>query len=272
MVSIKAQVLATTELDSHGEKLTKDQLHGLFLSQPSEMVIYHQHDFGRPPVALANNLSFVQLPSGEYAITADVVVHDEDAFAQCGGFSMAWLADEYSIRPESEPALKIYFNPRIFFVDEAIELISASTNDDIFNARELKQKALDSAAILILKFIAASAIAGFFGKSGADAYDKLRAKIAALASHRRERGETVVLHMIVPPELNSLQAEVVLEIPADLTEHVRLGSLSYESAMAVASKVPYANSARKIVVRTHGNPPQWTLSHYVRSDGMPVRI
>ena len=272
MVRIKAQVLATTGLDAHGDKLTKDQLHGLFLSQPSEMVIYHQHDFGKPPVALANNLSFVQLPSGEYAITADIFVHDEEAFAKCGGFSMAWLADEYSIRPEAEPALKIYFNPRIFSVDEAIELISVSTGDDLFSARELRQKSLDATAILIFNFLALSAIAGFFGEAGSDVHDKLKEKIAALASQRRERGETIVLHMIVPPELNPLQTEVVLEIPAELTEHVRLGSLSFESAIMVASKVPYAGSARKIVVRTHGDPPRWTLSHYIKSDGMPVRI
>ena len=272
MVSIKQQVLATTELDAHGEKLTKEQLHDLFLSLPSEMVINHQHDFSRTPVALAKNLCFGQVPSGEYAITADVEIHDSEAYAECGGFSMAWLADELTLHPNAAPALKIYFNPRIFSEAEAVDLLTASTADTVFNARQLKQKSLDAVAILILQFVAASSVAGFFGKAGSDAYDKLKEKLISLMSRRREKGESLVLHLIVPPNINPLQTEIVLELPAIYTEHVKLGSLSFESALAIASRVPYVNSTRKVVLKVHGDPPTWILSHYIKSDGMPVRI
>lgn len=272
MIEIKNQILASTNLDSHGEKLTRDQLYSLYESQPVELVINHEHDFGRPPVAIARNLSFQELSPGEFAIVADIEVHDEDTFRASGGFSMAWLADGYSLYPDVSPELELYFNPRVFQLDDAFELMAASTSDTVINIRELKQKCLVTTAILIVKFITAAALAGFFGKVGSDAYDKLIEKLLSQARHKEQSGEALVLHLIVPAELNPLQAEVILEVPAIYSEHVRLGSLSFESAVAIAKRLPYADGIQKVVIKAVGNPPHWALSHYVKSNGMPVRI
>lgn len=272
MVEIKNQILASTNLDSHGEKLTREQLYSLYESQPDELVINHEHDFGRLPVAIARNLSFQELSSGEFAITADIEVHDEEVFRACGGFSMSWLADEYTLYPEASPDIEIYFNPRAILRDYAFELMGTSTPDTVFNVRELKQKGLVAATILIVKFITVSALAGFFGKAGSDAYDKLKEKLLGQARKMEERNAALTLHLMVPPELNPLKAEVILEVSAVYSEYVRLGSLSFASAVAIAQKLPYAEGVQKVVIKAAGNPPQWILSHYVKSNGMPVRI
>lgn len=272
MVEITNQILASTNLDSHGEKLTREQLYALYESQPDELVINHEHDFGRPPIAVARNISFQELSSGEFAITADIEVHDEETFRTSGGFSIAWLADGYTLYPEASPELEFYFNPRAISLDDAFELMAVSTPDTVFNVRELKQKGLVTATILIVKFITASALAGFFGKFGSDTYDKLKEKLLGQARRKEEGNDALVLHLIVPAELNPLKAEVILEVPAIYSEHVRLGSLSFESAVTIAQKLPYAEGIQKVVIKTTGNPPQWILSHYIKSNGMPVRI
>lgn len=142
MVEIKKQILVSTNLDSHGEKLTREQLYSLYESQPEELVINHEHDLGRPPVAIARSLAFQELPSGEFAITGDIEVHDEEVFRACGGFSMAWLADSYTLYPEASPDIEIYFNPRAILLAHAFELMGSSKPVAVFNVRELKQKGI----------------------------------------------------------------------------------------------------------------------------------
>lgn len=272
MIEIANQILASTSLDAHGEKLTREQLYALYKSQPEELVINHEHDFGRPPVAIARNILFQELSSGEFAITADIEVHDEESFRTSGGFSMAWLADGYTLFPQASPELEFYFNPRSISVDDAVELMALSTPDTVFNIRELKQKGLVATSILIVKFITVSALAGFFGKFGSDVYDKLKGKLLDQARKKEADDEALVLNLIVPAELNPLKAEVILEVPAIYSEHVRVGSLSFESAVTIARKLPYAEGIQKVVIKTTGHPPQWILSHYIKSNGMPIRI
>ena len=267
------QPIVSTALDAHGERVSKDELRGLFDSLPSELVVNDNHDMSLPSAAIARNLEFVPLESGEWAIVADVTVDDEDLLAKRGGFSMAWLAAAYTVSPKRNPDIQVLFNPRVFKTALALSLASASDENVNVVARELKQKGLIATAILIVQFLGGAALAGFIGKVGSDVYDKLLLKLRNAANELHEPQDTeVLIHFLVPRYLNPYDADILVELPAKQLEHLRVGALSFQDAVESASLVPYTEHAKKIVIKALGNPPTWQLASYEKASGLQIRI
>lgn len=271
-MELKRQILATTSVDAHGEKLSKDELVELCSYFSPKMVINNEHDLSLPPIAVATNLSIVAFGDSEWAMVGDVVVNDEATFNIKGGFSMSWLADIYTTKPNEPADIEIYFNPRYFSENEALSLIQPSNDLVTINARQLKQKALEPVLILIIKFVSASALAGFFGKAGADAYDGLKKKISSLVSNKEKEGQSVALQLHIPNNINPLKAELILEVPGDLIEYARAGALDFESAVICAKRLPYSSSLQKVVITSYKKPPVWQVKYYIKGDGSVVKI
>lgn len=267
------QPIISTALDAHGEKLSLDELRSLFESLPEELVINDNHDLSQPSAATARNLQLSQLDSGEWAIIADIDVTNESLLAKRGGFSMAWLAATYTVAPERAPDIQVLFNPRIFRTELAISVASTTDNSINVVGRELKQKGLESTAILIVQFLGGAALAGFIGKIGSDLYDKLLSILARASDDLIAQNDSEVLvQFLVPRHLNPYDADVIVELPQHQIEHLRVGSLSFQDAIEVARLVPHAELAKKIVVRASGEPPRWQLSSYEKSSGLQIRI
>ena len=139
--------------------------------------------------------------------------------------------------------------------------------------RELKQKGLDPAAILIIQFIATTALSGFIGKVGSDLYDKLLIRLRSAKEDLRDStGPPPLLQFIVPRHLNPYQADILVELMSEQLEALRVGSLSFQDAIDAAGLVPHAEQAKKIVVKAVGEPPTWQLTRYEKSSGLQVRI
>lgn len=273
MPQLFRQPVASTALDAHGERLSLEELRSLFNALPAELVINDEHDLTLPSVATAKNFQFIQLESSEWAIVADIDVHDEALFAKRGGFSIAWLAATYTTNPDREPDIEILFNPRLFREDLAIALAGLSDDDVNIVGRELKQRGLDPTAILIVKFVATSALSGFIGKVGSDLYDKMLSRLCGTKNDLRDsNAQPPLLQFIVPRHLNPYQADIFVELIPEQLEALRVGSLSFEDAIETAKLVPHTEQARKIVVKAVGDPPTWQLTRYEKSSGLQVKI
>ena len=267
------QPIASTALDAHGERVSLPELKGLFEALPSELVVNDSHDMSLPSAAVARNMQLAQLESGEWAIIADVEVHDEELLSKRGGFSMAWLAGTYTRDPDREPDIQVLFNPRLF--DARLGHAIAALTDDHLNvvARELKQKGLIETAILVVKFAGGAALAGFIGKVGSNVYDKLLSRLQTSQEDlRQKQNAEVVVHFLVPRHLNPFDADILIELSASQLEHLRVGALSFQDAIDAASLVPHAENAKKIVVKAAGDPPRWQLAQYEKASGMRIRI
>lgn len=271
-MELKRQVLATTHVDAHGEKLTKDELVQLCDHFSPEMTLNNEHDLSLPPIATAFNLTIEQTEDGEWRIIGDVIINDESAFKNKGGFSMSWLADIYTTKPNVPADIEIYFNPRHFSENDALLLIKSSDSSVTINARQLKQKALEPVLILIIKFVSASALVGFFGKAGSDAYDGLKKKLASIISNKEKEGKSVSLQIHIPNNINPLNAELILEVPGNLIEYARAGALDFESAVTCAKRLPYSTTLKKVVITSYKKPPKWQVKYYIKGDGSVVKI
>jgi hypothetical protein len=273
MITIPEQHLLSTKLDAHGERLSKEELYSLYKGLPAELSINDEHDLSRPPVAVARNFQFVSLDEHDWAISAEVSVEDENTLKNRGGFSFSWLAASYTAYPDRQADIEILFNPRIFDAEFCIGFASKSDDTTNIVARELKQKGLDPDAILIIQFATTAAVSGFLGKPASDLYDRLMRWLKdGIEQHKNDKQQNVKLHLLVPGHLNPLKATILLEIPSEHIENMRVGSLSYQDAVEIAKAVPYAKDVKKIVISTSGSPPVWQLQSYQKSTGLIVKI
>jgi hypothetical protein len=89
MRTIKGQTKASTNLDLHGDKITKEELLSLFNQMPAEQAVNLDHDLSKMIVGRMYNKQFVETEEGEFSIKVDVDVFNEEEFAKRGGFSIA---------------------------------------------------------------------------------------------------------------------------------------------------------------------------------------
>lgn len=180
MKILKDQVLISTNLDSHGEKLTTEQLIQLFYSTPDEFPIGQHHDQSLPAIGLGRNKRLKQISPTEYAIVADIEIFDEESFNFNGGFSASFKT--YTFAPKmadnSSCSIKMKVNPRNFSFDYFVDFVDLSTENCIIHVEELKQKADVSYKILFISFVTAEIASGFFKAIGANIYQKIKDRIA----------------------------------------------------------------------------------------------
>lgn len=100
-MKIENQILITTNIDSHGERLTKRELEQLLSTFPEKMILNNNHDLSLPPIATAEKAQLVPFDESEWAIKAEITIFDEEAFSDKGGFSLSWLADNFTKKTRS---------------------------------------------------------------------------------------------------------------------------------------------------------------------------
>ncbi|MGH7453536.1 MAG: hypothetical protein ACRENG_19460, partial [bacterium] len=151
---IHDQTIASTHIDSHGEKLTWAELQSFFnqldVSTPTGVM----HDTSRPPAVRFLGKRLTKLPDGELAIKIDYEILDEDTFANMGGFSISFtrLTHRYG---SGHPVFCVLINPRQFDFEEASKLIQSCVPSDItFDVAERIEKGdvLTTAIIAVMVF------------------------------------------------------------------------------------------------------------------------
>lgn len=179
-IVIRGQILITTNMDRHGEQLSKDELFRCFNQMPDTRYLSPDHDQSKPPIGKAINKQFIQLPSGEYAITMDVEIFDEKNLEKYKGFSVAYTKNGFVKHLTESPKIRILYNPRIYESKAIEELVSLEGSHNVAFL-ELHEKAYDvTAAKVIVSFISLAVASGFFGEIGADIYKSLKSGIKEL--------------------------------------------------------------------------------------------
>jgi hypothetical protein len=272
MKTIKGQIIASTEIDRHGEKLTKEQLKNLYDQIPEEKITGQHHDSTKKPIGKSYNKRFVTLDNGEYAIKTDIDIYDEEAFQNHGGMSISYLGQRITLDPNKKPDIEVYFNPLGYKTDDIKSFIEI-TNDDIqIDGRELKQKAVEPSVIMILKFASISIAAGFFGKMGSDLYDSLKNKMKKLANQRKLEKKDTMYHITYDLKVNNSKVNVLFEIAPQNLYFVDDNDYSPEYIKEYIKKSLDKTDVRKIAFRIQEEKPHLLLLYYVDSNNNVVSV
>lgn len=208
---IRNQIIAGTGVDSHGDNLDKATLKSLFEQMSKSMPWGIEHDIARSPAVRMLDKRFVQLEDGEYAITVDLEVLDEQALAASGGFSISYkrVTRRYG---SGEPQCQVLLNPRQFDFDRASDIVRETLPDTSFDVTERIEKAdiLVTAIIAIAVFVGGQFATGFLNAAGAELYENLRTKL-------RRKDNTpgpVVFQFHVRVQMAGLAPLLILVVPA----------------------------------------------------------
>ncbi len=171
---IRGQVIASTELDSHGERLSRDAIETLFRQLPEISLSFRNHDTSVGPVCRGFNKRLQELPTGELAIVLDLEVLNEGAFETAGGFSIAFT--NQTIRFGSDPAVKVLINPRQLpfeqVADEIGRLLPQGESIDV--TERIEKAGVLEAAIIVVAFVAGGVAKGLFSRVGSELFDYLK--------------------------------------------------------------------------------------------------
>ncbi len=273
MTNITAQVLASTNIDSHGERRSRDQLYQYFLDMPDPSFLYFEHDTSSPPVARMHNKSFEQQEDGSWVIKADIDVLDEVRFTKGGGISISFTSGHGLARGTEAPAITILVDPQAFGpIEDYEELIRCSEPGLPVAVGELKRKGAESTAIMVLSFVAFYMASGFFEQVGADAYNKLKSILSRKERELEAReGRQTAYHFMFPMEVGGREIPVVLELPPGHLEETGRPTVSLDDARSYVTSVVGDSRVRKVSLTFSGEPPHWCLKYFIDDEGAIVR-
>jgi len=273
MRTIKGQTIASTTLDLHGDKITKEELLSLFNQMPAEQAVNLDHDLSKPVVGRMYNKEFVEIEDGEFSIKVDVDVFNEEEFSKRDGFSIAFFRRRFTINSSREGDIKILFNPVVIDSEDVKSLVSISNKSVQIDAQELVQKSLEVTTIIVILFVSSSFASGFFKKAGADAYDLLKSKLRELAEKYRANGKAQVrFHFKFTASVGTNSVEVIVESDTDELSVISRQSLLIEPLLKQISAYTESTNIRRISIRVCENAPYLEVTQIVDGDGKAVKL
>jgi len=175
---IHGQTIATTHVDSHGERFDREHFRAVCKRLPDDVVAYVQHDGAQRPVCRGFNHRLVALPDGELALVADIEVLDEDRFATFGGFSIAVMGAS-SVVGNGELVVEDLLNPRYFDTTTAAHRLKVPPGASIRITEHYQRELSPTDVVIVLVVILArDAIKamwdGFWSAAGTDIWGWLK--------------------------------------------------------------------------------------------------
>jgi hypothetical protein len=226
MKTIHGQVLASTEVDAHGEQRDKQFLDDLLTRMPSRMPLNQHHDMGKPTVGFIENFR-VEADGTGWALKGDVTFDGTPPDA--GGFSFS--TTEAMIR--TEEALFSIYVPYPYYADEPLLRQLATSNANTTVGRWIKKSVSVGEVALII-----SGIGLIFGPAWKKVYDdKVHPHLANLVSsmtealQKKNGGRDVRVEYLQPITIPEYQG--LIELYFIPSEHVDLG-LAYGFAVKEA--------------------------------------
>ncbi len=141
--TLRAQILASTAIDGHGEQTTKEFLEDLVARMPQRMPLNQHHDLGQPTVGFVENLRVE--PEGDgWAIKGDITFEGSPPTA--GGFSYSTTERVYGA-PE---ALLAVYVPYPYYRDDSLLAELHSHDGGTTTGRWIKKSiSVEEAALII---------------------------------------------------------------------------------------------------------------------------
>lgn len=265
MKIIKGQIVASTNIDAHGEKRTKEELSRLFEQMPKETLLNKDHNLALPPIAKMFNKQLVEIENGEFAIKADIEIFDEESAKDLKGFSISFTNKVLTLNPERKPEIEILYNPLDFDKDDVIPIIQLSNESFQIDLVEHKQKALEPlTCILILNFIGISIAAGFFGKFGEEIYEVIKKKLLELIKkYKSQKHKDILFHVKFPAELNGRLFELIVEVSEKDFDIIDQQNIRVEQAIMQIEDIVGTKQIQKVALRIQEIEPYWKIIYIV---------
>lgn len=210
----KEAIIATTHLDSEGDKLSIGALHGLVDSINTTYIpIWHEHDPRNPPIGRIASAKVCERDDGEHEVVALLEFFDGSEADQY--FGNRELVKEM---PLENGEIKI-IPDRSFRTPEDLEDIEELARLLDTNSAEAVKKSIDPISIfqLTAAFMAGGIASGFLGKLGSDAADLFKKKIKDLMKRKNKRDSDRVFRLVFQVEKDGvfLEADIFITNPTD---------------------------------------------------------
>jgi hypothetical protein len=262
---ITGQTVASTHLDSHGERISPDELRHLF-EQWKDVPAGVAHDLSRPPACRTFNVRMEALPDGELALKVDLEVLNEEEFAKFGGFSISFTRRHAQVGDGTVEA-EISVNSRQFDFEAVVsEIQSAITPPHTIEVVERVEKGdmlTVTAAIVVIEvfWVLQQTLKGFFNAAGGSLFEavrRLRRKDESGAAtavqfhlHLHQERRVPVLILVVDPECTAADVRAVNE--AATLEMLQTRVAASDVQRAVANLSPGGKVELRVVVDRNGN-------------------
>lgn len=207
-------IIATTHLDSEGDKLTIGALHGLVDSINATYIpIWDEHDPRNPPIGRIASAKVRERDDGEHEVVASLEFFD-------GSETEQYLGDRELVREMRLENGEVKIVPdRSFRTPEDLEDIEEIAQLLGTRSTEAVKKAIDPISILQLTaaFMAGGIASGFLGKLGSDAADLVKDKIKGLMRRKNNRDSDRVFRLVIQVQKDGrcLEADVFITNPTD---------------------------------------------------------
>ncbi|WP_164103219.1 hypothetical protein [Candidatus Laterigemmans baculatus] len=267
MKTLRSQIVATTELDRHGDTIPRYVLEHMYSQIPDPWLMMDNHDPSLPAIARGYNKQFVQLDNGHWAIRADVEVFDESKLAKYGGFSMTFSGKRYSLNLSRVADVTLEFNPRVFEARKILEICSASNGGLQVDALEIHQKGMGEYVALGLSFGSAAILSGFLQEAGKDSYTALKKKILELAKAQRdEESQGLKCQMAFTFERHGGQTEVLVSVDAEDLEYLEAKGLDAQYVIERVNEAVGPLDVRKVVLKAVRDSPIVSVTYFIDRD------
>jgi len=207
-------IIATTHLDSEGDKLTIGALHGLVDSINATYIpIWDEHDPRNPPIGRIASATVRERDDGEHEVVASLEFFDGSEAEHCHG-------DRELVREMRLENGEIKIVPdRSFRTCEDLEDIEEIAQLLGTRSTEAVKKSIDPISILQLTaaFMAGGIASGFLGKLGSDAADLFKDKVKGLMRRKNNGDSDRVFRLVIQVQKDGacLEADVFITNPTD---------------------------------------------------------
>lgn len=262
-----AQIIATTHIDLHGEKMTVSALEDI-VNQVNmySIPLGTEHDPRIPPYGRIESAKIIKLDDGEYAVEAvfEIFEHVDD-------FKLSKPSKELPPRNSDLAEFHLVYD-RNFRDDEDHVLINDISELFGTDSREELKKAFEPLTVLtiIASFVIVGIARGFLNKLGEDGYLLLKDLLKKLMGRKKE-GEVEKLlqfQLVIHLDQQAIEVDVILTNPSNYdidkffdTEFKKLDQLIFL----------YSNSdigLRRLIFEYKNGA--LGLSFALRKDGVPL--
>lgn len=232
-MSVVEAVIASTELDSQGERLTPEAIRQLSEAVNSRLIpIGTEHDPRIPPQGRLRSCFVRERPNGELEAVAEM------EFFEPGQEPFPAGDREIPIHSASDEKLVISYDWTHREQSDRNDIDAIAQLLDTRPTYEAK-KAADPISIISLTgaFVLGGIASGLFNKIGSDIWDSLKPRLARLTSktETRKGDQLVIFRTLVEIEGSTREVETILTNPtADQIEHfLREGASALDKVLPI---------------------------------------
>lgn len=207
-------IIATTHVDKQDERISKNALDGMAERiEENIMPVNLEHDPRHPPIGRMISAEVVQLPDGEFGVSAQMEIFDE------ADHVLDELQDrKLKIETDKLDRPIIGFDYSYYNQKQHSEKVDGFEDLGLEVRLQSKKAAFPiSELVLILGALGGPVLAGFLKKLGEDAYEALKERIKGALADRRADSDEYLHRVEWSKEIDGRLTEIriVLSNPSD---------------------------------------------------------